>query len=815
MTATAAVAGVYKVDFIYNSNNNCVQYLYLYNKTVDASIYANARFLNNGKYDSTSENRSFAVTAEMAEAGYNNSESVYVYLAAGDNTLRLYAHSTTTRLAVHSVRLTLVEDMTNASHLQVTKDNIAKDSNGKAMANSEEVNGCSNGLMLRSQYAVWKISVQNDGYYTLSGLLAREGASVTVTDLGANGTTEGKSISVDIGTSMSGSSAAAKYVTLGDMYLTAGTHYLRVKGTGGWLSMQSIFAEPTEAHEVTVRYIYADGTPITTVTGVYVYGDMYLVETPKKLGYTVSEESVSGTMGHAAVTKTVVYTVDPSCITGDDRTATFLYNGETVTVTASAAKAHAAETLFVLPNTVLRNDADVPVDVTLKQGEKTMKLTIAAGGEYRYGNKISLGGVDIWNYRIVYAQSEIDRKVGSLTGKTIRGDIGAFLQGENAACDFDYQTAMRLRDVIAAYSGILLDVIEDTESVQNNQYEILVGNTNRAESNTSDVLSLGVDEFICKASGTKYVVAGGAYGTTWHAVDSLENYLAEANGTETEIGNVDLSGAYLLKKVACCGDSITRGSQALPDGDFATSASLTRQYGGAATNIYLEQYLSYPSVLGRENWKDCVVYNFGHGGATMLDLNETSGWSYYYRGVQKYANCLELSNSDNFAFDFVFIMLGTNDGSVLGDWNESRCAEYLAEARTILDEILVGSPDAAFILMNVPHVANGDGGVRTTVREVQRETAQTLKNEGYNLYHYDMGMYTMENLTSDASKESTDKATEHEIHKDYYNLVNEANNPDVLHPTYLGYGKIAEGVDTILEYLLGNGDKPAYMIDLE
>lgn len=814
MQVTAAVAGVYKADFLYNSNGYRVDYLYLYNKTVDEPIYTNTRFENNGKYDDTSENRSFAVSADMVEAGYNNTESIYVYLAAGDNTLRLYAYNTTTRIAVHSVRLTLVEEMTNASHVQVTKDNVATDSNGKSMTDSKEVNALSNAMMLRSQYAVWKIAVPNDGYYTLSALLARASASVTVTDLGADGTTEGESLALDKGTSMSGSSAAAKYVTLGNMYLTAGTHYLRVKGAGSWLSMQSIFAEPTEAHDVTIRYIYADGTLIDNVTGTYAYGDAYFVNTPKKLGYTVSEESISGTMGHAAIIKTVVYTVDPSCVTGDDRTATFLYNGETVTVTASAANARAAESLFVLPNTVLRNDADVPVDVTLTHGGKIMKITVAARGEYRYGNKVSLGGVDIWNYRIVYAQSAIDKEVGSLTGKTVRGDIGAFLQGENAACDFDYQTALRLRDVIAAYSGILLDVIEDTESAKNNRYEILVGNTNREESKMSEVLSLGVDDFVCKASGTKYVVAGGAYGTTWHAVDALEGYLA-ASGNEAEIGDIDLSGTYALKKIACCGDSITRGSQALPDGPFATSESLTRQYGGVATTIYLEQYLSYPSVLGRENWKDCIVYNFGHGGATMLDLNETSGWSYYYRGVQKYADCLAFSNRDDFAFDFVFVMLGTNDGSVLGRWDESRRQEYLAEARTLLDEILVGSPDAAFVLMNVPHVANGDGGVCTTVRAVQRETAQALKDEGYNLYHYDMGTYMRDNLTSDASMESTDKAVEYEIHKDYYNLVNEANNPDPLHPTYLGYGKMAEGVDAILEYLLGSGDKPTYMIDLE
>lgn len=813
MKASAAIAGVYKVDFIYNSNNYLVNYLYFRNVSSGEAIYANCRLKNNGSYAKDASAENFAVTADMAASDCNNTESVYVYLKNGDNTLRLYAHNTDTHLAVHTVKLTLVSALPEAARVQTTKASIAKDASGNSMANSTEGNYCANGMMLRSQYAVWKVTVAKDGIYDVSALLARENSSVTLTHLGQDGKTVGETLTSGSASQMSGSSSAAKYVTLGKFALTAGTNYIRVTGTGGWIMMESLFFAPAETHDVTVRYLYADGkTAFDTKTVRVALGGTYEIPSPTLLGYTVSDEAVAGKMGHASVMKTVVYTLDPACVTGDDGIATFSYNGETVTVTASSESPQAARSLFVLPNCVLRNDADTAVSVTLTHGTKETRVVLAAGEEWRYGNALCINGVDVWYYRIVYAESELDKWIGSLTGLTVYEDIGEFLQGSEKNADFDYQTAMRLRDLIGEYCGILPEVVKDTATPES-EYEILVGSTNRTESKAAS--ALGVDDFICKAFGDKYAIAGGAYGSTWHAVDQWEAAFATAEGDLEMTALSDLSGSYALFKVASCGDSITRGSQALPDGSFATSESIVKRFGGTATSIYFEQYLSYPAVLGRENWKDHVVYNFGHGGATMLDLNETSGWSYYYRGVQKYANCLAMSNDEDFAFDLVLIMLGTNDGSVTGDWNEARRAEYLSEARTLLDEIKAGSPDATFVLMNVPHVCSVGSHVRPTVRAVQKETAQSLKDEGYNIYHYDMGSYMRDNLTSDLSLEGIDNATEHAIHRDYYNLDNEAGTPDTLHPNYRGYGKIAEGVDKILAYLLENAEKPSYMIDLE
>ena len=51
-------------------------------------------------------------------------------------------------------------------------------------------------------------------------------------------------------------------------------------------------------------------------------------------------------------------------------------------------------------------------------------------------------------------------------------------------------------------------------------------------------------------------------------------------------------------------------------------------------------------------------------------------------------------------------------------------------------------------------------------------------------------------------------------HEDYYNIKTDTGTPDTTHPNYRGYGKIAEGMEDLLNYLFHEGDKPVYMIDL-
>ena len=73
-----------------------------------------------------------------------------------------------------------------------------------------------------------------------------------------------------------------------------------------------------------------------------------------------------------------------------------------------------------------------------------------------------------------------------------------------------------------------------------------------------------------------------------------------------------------------------------------------------------------------------------------------------------------------------------------------------------------------------------------------------------------MESFTIENLTSDPSREGQSSAIETEIHRDYYNLKDNAN--DKTHPSYLGYGKIAEGMIELADFFLGEGKKPEYLL---
>jgi hypothetical protein len=134
------------------------------------------------------------------------------------------------------------------------------------------------------------------------------------------------------------------------------------------------------------------------------------------------------------------------------------------------------------------------------------------------------------------------------------------------------------------------------------------------------------------------------------------------------------------------------------------------------------------------------------------------------------------------------------------------------ELKFLADSIAAGSPDAQFVLMNAPHRCDGNDplvGFRD-VRQVQAQAVETLQSQMVNIVLYDMNSYTMENLTSDLSREGKSPEIELEIHAEYYNLRFGAT--DKLHPSYLGYGKIAEGMIDLAEFFLENGEMPKYLL---
>ena len=469
-----------------------------------------------------------------------------------------------------------------------------------------------------------------------------------------------------------------------------------------------------------------------------------------------------------------------------------------------------------------------------------------------HDDPILLGGVNLSSYKIVYGRSQMEKKYNSNSNKTAWEDLmnsgienyENMLQGENKEAEFDYETAIRLRDLIKARFNIELEVVKDADAPNASRYEILVGYTDRPATATItatlkiDQFYLGLNSGVENVYATQYLIVGGSYGATWHALDEIEK-LAPMPATEDAQINITAEnntvGAYRFKTVATIGDSITRGSQAFPDGNsYGAANGFAQKIAGSATGTYLEKFLSWPSVLQRELWKDYLICNYGQGYATMIDdtkdIYPDSG-PYYYNDLQKFANLLAESDRDDFDFDLVLIMLGTNDAGRAGGaakWKDGNKDEFMQEAENLLRKISKGSPDATFVFMNAPHRCDGNANSEANdaaIRELQKLTAKRMIQKGYSVLMYDMERYTVENLTADgmtcaekkddAAGKTTAALLEEEkvIHGDYYNIKTDTGSPDTTHPNYRGYGKIAEGMKDLLLHFFEGAEAPEYMID--
>ena len=438
---------------------------------------------------------------------------------------------------------------------------------------------------------------------------------------------------------------------------------------------------------------------------------------------------------------------------------------------------------------------------------------------------ILVGGVNVSSYTIIYGGSPLDEKAGSLTRKTIGEDLAPYLQGEEKAADFDYQCAVRLQQLIKEYFGVDVEIAKDDDVENPSRYEILVGDTNRLGSKRAkSTLKDKPENYLCGPNdatanlSTQYVICGGSYGATWHAIDALEAHF-EANKTaeKVDIADVDVEAKCELTFIACIGDSITRGSQALPQlPHYGDADNVTEAWGSSATTVYFEQYLSYPATLQRELWKDAIVYNFGRGASTARNYEGKE--SQYYAGSAQFTKCLATSNLNTVDFDIVFLMHGTNDAGYDGgaaNWDNTKKNDFLLEIKNQMDKILEGSPNATFVMNNAPHRCDGDAprANDTAIRDLQKDVAVLLKEEGYNVYHYDMEAFTTENLRS-ADKCGSNSAGEAQAHEGFYNIYISDGVTDKTHPNYAGYGKMAEGLIDVVDYLVNGAEAPEYMINI-
>ena len=352
-----------------------------------------------------------------------------------------------------------------------------------------------------------------------------------------------------------------------------------------------------------------------------------------------------------------------------------------------------------------------------------------------------INGVDLENYTIVWAESEY----------TLYQKLYSKYLPEK---DMNEETAERLQAFFRNTCGIEVEVISEKDKVQY-QYEIYVGAVTRND--LFRELALGrqqEDDYRIAAGNDCLYICGGAYGTTWHALDDFEaqvkDQLAKNNKVAFEEG-FDHAGEYHLIKIGMVGDSITQGS-----------GSSTKDRG----------VLAHPNQIGRILWKDCLVYNYGQAGRTM---REDHGDSYMAASV--YQEAL-LGARD---MDIMTIMLGTNDAdrffAANGKWTDADDAQFVASCEKMVKSFYDRNNNLKFFLFNAPTCFRQDSDYVAgipDVREAQQMAYDSLVAKGYSM----LGFLDVGSLTEDMSK--------------YFS--------DGLHPNDPGHKLLAE---RIAEYLQG------------
>ncbi len=135
-----------------------------------------------------------------------------------------------------------------------------------------------------------------------------------------------------------------------------------------------------------------------------------------------------------------------------------------------------------------------------------------------YMGSISINGTSITEYKIVYPKSS---------------DL------------VTYFTAVALSDYLYDNAGIKLEVIDDSKAAT--EYEILVGATNRAESNIG--IDLGTDKYSLSINGKKIVLAGDHRMVAGAAGALVDLFKADGKAVEvTTLATAPAASTYTFKK---------------------------------------------------------------------------------------------------------------------------------------------------------------------------------------------------------------------------------------------------------------------------
>lgn len=392
--------------------------------------------------------------------------------------------------------------------------------------------------------------------------------------------------------------------------------------------------------------------------------------------------------------------------------------------------------------TVTTTDGTTTPDTNTSGGLTTSTTTSTSSGNSNGGapvekfESLKIAGQELSQYKIVYAQSDL-------------ADEAAANPKYYPVWDFNKETAEHLSDLIFEVTGVRLSVACDVETSVSDK-EILIGKTNREETTSLLLAKVPEEEYKVCVSGTKLVICGGRYGSTWHALDYIEalftGELAKNNANYNFAADTSYTGTFDFVRIGCIGDSITQGSK----------VSIPNRY-------------AYSAQLERWLWKDAIVTNLGNSGKTLRDDLSDS-----YMKTNSYQKALILSED----IDIFTIMLGTNDGNRVGTgWNDSDSAAYKRDYEKLVTNLSKKNPDIQFVIMNCPTTfrdasQNYDSD---TIRALQRELVDELAAKGFKTAFFDMQAVT-KNLS--------------------------AHYPDQLHPDQNGHTIMAEALQKTLAELI-------------
>lgn len=356
--------------------------------------------------------------------------------------------------------------------------------------------------------------------------------------------------------------------------------------------------------------------------------------------------------------------------------------------------------------------------------------------------QLSINGNDLAGYTIVYAAHPYDFRLATQF---------------TTEYDFYKLIAKDIAERIYAQTGVMLNIVKDS-SAEASDLEILVGPTDRAESDPLDKMDV-YDTYV-KVVGSKLVVGAGydssaytgdqrnsyCFASTNHAWDAVETYLADqmtAGTTAVDLSaDADFSTTVDLITVACIGDSITEGD------------------GSDIWSIH-----SYPAVLERYLWEDHLVINLGKCGKTMLEDHER----HYRNGCVQYTAMTRYADK----FDYVLLMLGTNDFIQHPTWPAGYDEKFLTSADHLVEDITSQNKDVEFVVMNSAVYYGTSGASADHVRDLQSQLPARMEAAGFAASFFDMYSYTVEN-------------------------VGRENFKDTTHPNNNGYAIIAKGVYEML-----------------